>query len=221
VGDYLREEIAAEALTRNLPAFGRFLEAAAFSNGQHVSFQNVARECGVSAPTAREYFRILEDTLLARFVPSFRRRPKRRVIEAPRFWLFDVGVANFLLRRGRIVPRSEAFGRAFEHFVQQEIAAHAHYSGLDYDVAYWRTASGLEVDFVLGAGEAAVEVKGVDEVQPHHLRGLAAFLEEYRVRHAIVVSLDVRPRVAGRVEILPWREFLERLWDGAIVGRGR
>lgn len=218
VGDYLREEVAAEGLTRNLPAFGRFLEVAAFSNGHHVNYQSVARECGVSAPTAREYFRVLEDTLVARFVPAFRRRPKRRVIESPRFYFFDVGVVNFLLRRGRIVPRSEVFGRAFEHFIFGELAAHAHYSGTEYDIAYWRTASGLEVDFVLGAAEAAIEVKGVEEVASHHLRGLRAFLEEYRVRRAIVVSLDARPRAADGIEILPYREFLARLWGGAIVG---
>ncbi|MEK7766420.1 MAG: AAA family ATPase, partial [bacterium] len=103
VGDYLKEEIAAEALTRNLSAFSRFLEAAAFSNGEIVNYRNIASECGVSAPTVKQYFNILEDTLLARFVPVYRARPKRRVIQAPRFYFFDVGVANVLLKRGPIV----------------------------------------------------------------------------------------------------------------------
>src|SRR3989338_6598577 len=91
VGDYLKEEIAAEALTRNVPAFARFLEAAAFSNGEIMNFTNIARECGVSGPTVREYFQILEDTLIARFVSAFQKKPKRRVIRSPKFYLFDVG----------------------------------------------------------------------------------------------------------------------------------
>ena len=99
VGDYLREEIAAEALTRNIPAFSRFLESASFSNGEIVNYQNIASECGVSAPTIKQYFQILEDTLVARFVPSFQKRPKRRVVRAPRFYFFDLGLANFLLKR--------------------------------------------------------------------------------------------------------------------------
>ena len=153
VGDYLKEEIAAEALTRNVPAFSRFLESAAFSNGEVLNYQNIAAECGVSAPTVKQYFQILEDTMLARLVPSFQKRPKRRVIQASRFYFFDVALANFLLKRAAIMPRSENFGKAFEHFIYQEMSAHSRYSNLHYPIAYWRTASQLEVDFVLGDHE--------------------------------------------------------------------
>ncbi|MBU1256589.1 AAA family ATPase, partial [Patescibacteria group bacterium] len=111
VGDYLKEEIAAEALTRNVPAFAKFLEAASFSNGEVVNFVNIARECGVSSPTVREYFQILEDTLLARFVPAFQKKPKRRIVVTPKFYFFDLGVANTLLKRGTIAAGSEIFGR--------------------------------------------------------------------------------------------------------------
>lgn len=216
VGDYLKEEIAAEALTRNVPAFGRFLEAAAFSNGEIVHYQNIAAECGVSAPTVKQYFQILEDTLIARLVPAFRKRPKRRVIQSPRFYFFDLSLANFLLKRGEIVPRSEAFGKVFEHFIQQELAAHSHYSGARYPISYWRTASQLEVDFVLGDHEVAVEAKATERVAPQHLRGLKAFREEYKTRRSIVVSLDSRPRVVDGIDILPWETFLRRLWSGDI-----
>lgn len=219
VGDYLKEEIAAEALTRNIPAFGRFLEAAAFSNGELVNHQNVASECGVSAPTVKQYFSILEDTLIGRMLPSFQKRPKRRVIQAPRFYLFDVGLANLLLKRGRILPRSESFGKAFEHFIYQELAAHSHYSRLHYPIAYWRTASQFEVDFILGDHEVAVEVKGAEQVSAQHLKGLKAFREEYKTRHSIVVSMDARPRLVDGIEILPWETFLKRLWAGEIVSK--
>jgi len=218
IGDYLKEEIAAEALTRNVPAFARFLEAASFSNGEVVNFTNIARECGVSGPTVKEYFQILVDTLLARFVPAFQKKPKRRIIQAPKFYLFDVGIANALLKRGIISAGSEIFGRAFEHFILQEIIAHSHYSGLEYPISYWRTASGIEVDFILGDREVALEVKGVAEVHSHHLRGMRAFSEEYKPKKAIVVSLDAKPRVVDGITIVPWGVFLRGLWAGSIMG---
>ncbi|MGH7772890.1 MAG: ATP-binding protein [Candidatus Binatia bacterium] len=217
VGDYLKEEIAAEALTRNLPAFSRFLEAAAFSNGDIVNYQNVARECGISSPTARDYFQILEDTLIGRFIPAYRKKQKRRVIFAPRFYFFDVGIVNLLLKRGRILPRSESLGRAFEHLIFQELVAHRHYSGLEYPLSYWRTASQLEVDFIMGDHQVALEVKAVEQVSEHHLRGLRAFREEYPSKWAIVVSLDPRPRKIGAVTVMPWKFFLTKLWDGDLI----
>lgn len=217
VGDYLKEEIAAEALTRNVPVFARFLEAAAFSNGEVINFTNIARECGVSGPTVKDYFQILVDTLLARFVPSFQKKPKRRVVQAPKFYLFDVGLADTLLKREAIVPGNETFGKAFEHFIFQEITAYSHYSGLDYQVSYWRTASGLEVDFILGDREVALEVKGVPEVQSHHLRSAHAFREEYYPKKTIIVSLDAKPRNVDGIRVIPWAEFLGDLWSGAVI----
>jgi len=219
VGDYLKEEISAEALTRNIPAFSRFLESAAFSNGEIANYQNIAAECGVSAPTVKQYFQILEDTLIARLVPSFQKRPKRRVIQAPRFYFFDLGLANFLLKRGQILPRSEAFGKAFEHFIYQELAAHSPYSGLHYPISYWRTASQLEVDFVLGDHQVAIEVKGTEQAASHHGRGLKAFGEEYKTKHSIIVSMDPKPRVVNGIAILPWEIFLKRLWADEIIER--
>lgn len=217
VGEYLKEEISSEALVRNMPAFSRFLEVAAFSNGEMVNYENIASECGVSAPTVRGYFQILEDTLLGRFIESFRNRPKRRVIQTPKFYFFDVGLVNFLLRRTHILPKTEIFGRAFEHFIYQELTSHRHYSGKNYPVQYWRTASQFEVDFILGDGQVAVEVKGVEEVRPHHLKGLRAFCEDHHPKRAIVVSLDQHPRQLDRLEIIPVQSFLKLLWDGEII----
>lgn len=217
LGDYLKEEIAAEALTRNVPAFSRFLETAALSNGEVVNFTNIAAECGISGVTVKQYFQILSDTLLGYFVPSYRVRPKRRVINAPKFYFFDVGIVNFLLQRGPVVPKSEIFGRALEHFILQELMAHRHYSGKEYGISYWRSVSGFEVDFILGNHDVAVEVKGSSEVQSHHLKGLNAFCEEYKPRRSLAVSLDLRPRSIGDIEILPVQKFLDDLWDGKIL----
>ena len=218
VGDYLREEIVAEALTRNIPAFSRFLEVAALSNGEIVNYTNIACECSVSSPTVKEYFRILEDTLIGRQLPAFRKKKKRRLITSPKFYFFDLSPIIHLTRRSKVVPGSELFGRAFEHFIHMEIVAHSSYSESFYPISFWRTSSGIEVDFILGDHEIAVEVKSTELANPNHLKGLRRFREEYTVRRNILVSLDPKPRkTEDRIEILPWKTFLEQLWSGNII----
>lgn len=217
IGNYLRDEIIAEAKIRNIGAFTKFLEAAAFSNGKMVNYTNIASDCGVSSITIKEYFQILEDTLIGRFVPSYQKKPKRRVILASKFYYFDVGIANYLLKRGNIEVVSEAFGSAFEHFIYQELYAHSNYSELNYTISYWRTASQIEVDFILGDHKVAIEVKGTDNVQSRHLKGLRSFSEEYEVNKLIVVSNDPLERIVGDVTVLPWRIFLQKLWAGEII----
>lgn len=217
VGEYLKEEIAAEAVVRNMPAFTRFLEIAAFSNGSMVNYKNIARECGVSPVTAKEYFQILVDTLIGRWICPFQKKPKRRVILSPRFYFFDVGIVNYLLKRKQIEPGSENFGFAFEQFIFQEIIAYSHYSGKNFEIRCWRTASQLEVDFILGDHEASIEVKAASNAGPEHLTGLKAFNEEYKTKHSILVSLDPRPRLVGEIKIYPWKDFLDKLWGGEII----
>jgi predicted AAA+ superfamily ATPase len=219
VGDYLKEEIMAEALTRNIPAFSRFLEVAALSNGELINYRDIASECGVSGPTVKEYYQILVDTLVGRYLPAFRRKIKRRVVEAPKFFFFDLAPVIHLTRRGPVEEGSPLFGRAFEHFIWMELVAHAGYSGLGYPIGYWRTASGFEVDFVLGDGEVALEVKSSSLVTDRHLKGVRAFMEEHQPRRRMVVSLDpVLRRTADGIEILPWRDFLGQLWSGRLMG---
>lgn len=220
IGSYLRDEIQAEAKIRNISSFSSFLEAAAFSNGEIVNFSNIAAECGVSSPTVKEYFQILEDTMTGRFLRSFQKKPKRRVILAPKFYYFDIGVANYLIKRGRIEEGSEAFGKAFEHFIFLELYAYSHYSDLNFPISYWRTASQLEVDFILGDHEVALETKSTTRVNLRHLKGLKSFAEEYSVKKLIIVSNDPYPRQIGNILILPYKEFLKRLWGGEIIGAG-
>ncbi len=216
-GSYLLDEILTEARIRNIQSFSRVLEVAAFSNGEIVNYSNIASECGVSGPTIKEYFQILVDTLVGRFLPSYQKRPKRRVILSPKFYYFDIGIANYLLKRGKIKHGSEAFGHAFEHFIYHEIYSHCHYSGLNYPLSYWRTASGIEIDFILGNHEVAIEVKSTDMAQAKHMSGLKSFSEEYNVKKLILVSNDQSPRKAGEILILPWQHFLDHLWQGDII----
>ena len=217
IGNYLRDEIVTEARIRNVGTFARFLEMAALTNGEMVNYTNIAADSGVSATTIKEYFQILEDTLIGRYLPSFQKRPKRRVITAPKFYLFDVGIANSLLRREKITQGSELFGKAFEHFIYQEIYAHSQYSGKEYPIYYWRTASQLEIDFVLGDHEVAIEVKSTEQANSRHLKGLKAFAEEYQVKKMILISNDPLPRLIDNILILPWKIFLERLWGEEII----
>jgi predicted AAA+ superfamily ATPase len=217
VGNYLRDEIAGEAKLRNVANFSRFLESAAFSNGEMINYSNIASDCGVSAVTVKEYFQILEDTLIGRFLPSYQKKPKRRVITAPKFYFFDIGIVNHLLKRGRIEFGSELFGNAFEHFIYNELYAHSSYSGKDYPIYYWRTASQIEIDFVLGNNEVAIEVKSTSNVQPKHLKGLKHFSEEYSVKQLILICNEPLPRISDGIRILPWKIFLEELWSGRII----
>lgn len=217
VGDYLKEEIVAEAATRNIPAFNRFLETASFSNGEIVNFNNIASDCGVSAPTVKAYFQILSDTLIGKWIPAFRKKVKRRLISAPKFIFFDVGIVSQLTHRGKIAQGSELFGRAFKHFITLEILAHSRYSDINYPLEYWRTSSQFEVDLVLGRGEAAIEIKSTAFVKDRHLKGLRAFKEEHKSKY-ILVSLDPKPRKTNDgILILPWKDFLNNLWANKII----
>lgn len=212
VGQYLREEIMAEALVRNTPAFQRFLEIAALTNGQIVNYATIAAECGVSAKTVASYFEILTDTLIGAWVPAWTKRAKRRVIGSPRFYFFDIGLVNELLHRGQLSPGSPEFGASFEHFIFMELRAHAVYSGLQNWLAWWRTSGGVEVDFILG-GEVAVEVKSTETPANDHLKGLREHRGEFKPKRSILVCrAPKRRKTDDGIEIMPWALFLEELW---------
>jgi predicted AAA+ superfamily ATPase len=217
IGNYLQDEIVAEAKIRNVDVFAKFLHAVAFSQSEIVNYTSIATDCGVSATTIKEYFQILEDTLLGYFVPVYQKKPKRRVIKAPKFYFFDLGIVNSLLNRGKIEKGSELFGHAFESFIFQELMAHRHYSGLEYKISYWRTASQIEVDFILGNHEVAIEIKSSNIISSKHLSGLKAFKEEYEINKAIIVCTEPMPRMINDILILPWKDFLLKLWNGEII----
>ncbi len=218
VTDYLKEEVFDEGLTRNIPAFSRFFDAMGYSHGELTNYSNIARDCGVDSKTVKEYYQILVDTLLGHFVTPFKKRQSRQVIgRAPKFYLFDVGVAGAIVNRRIPEPRGEPFGRAMEHFIFMELVAHRSHSELDYDINFWRTKTGLEVDFVLAGGEVAIEVKGTSRVDTRDLTALSAFVEEFSPKHAIVVCTESKERVIGPIRIMPWKTFLEKLWKGAFI----
>lgn len=218
VGGYLQEEIRAEGLVRSIESFSRFLEVAALTNTHLLNYTSVSNDTGIPARTVREHYHMLEDTLLGFQLPPYRRTLKRKPVATAKFYFFDVGVANVLMKRGEIQAGSELYGSALEHQVFLELRAYLDYRRLDRELTFWRTHSGHEVDFVVG-GEIGIEVKGSRRVSPGDLKGLLALGEEVRLKHRIVVCREWRERTTDEgITVLPAGTFLERLWEDRLLG---
>lgn len=213
---YLKEEIKEEALVRNLNAFQRFLEVAALTDGEMINNNNIAQECGVSATTVNSYFDILEDTLIGYRIPAYTKVMQRRLVQAPRFYYFDVGIVNHLLHRKELIRGTADYGHAFEHLVVQELIAWLHYRHSEEKLSYWRTYTGIEVDAVIGDARLAIEIKSVEEVLPRHLKGLKTFGEEHPQSRRIIVSLDVFNRKIGDIECIYVMDFFKMLWNDKV-----
>ena len=219
IGDYLQQEIVEEAIVRQLDAFTRFLQVAALSNTEIINYTNIAQDCGVSAKTVKEYFSILEETMLGFYLPAFTRVVKRRLIQSPKFYYFDVAIPNHLLRRTPLQLGTDVYGHALEHLVIQELRAYLSYChGEDKTLSYWRTLDGkYEVDAVVGDAEVAIEVKSSDNIASHDTKGLKAFGEEHPEAKLILLSMEPRPRKLNNIEIWPIEQFLPRLWAGKVI----
>lgn len=219
VNAYIREEIIDESATRNVPAFARFLQVVALTHAQQINYANIARESGVSPGTVRSYFQILDDTLLGYTLDPWRKAARRRLVETAKYYLFDVGVARALHPEAPAVAEgSDQYGRAYEHFLLNEVRAYLAYRRDARPLAFWRTHAGHEVDLIVGDLEAAIEFKSGRQVRDADFRGLRALAEDQRVRRRLIVARTDDPRTTDDgIEILPWRHFCARLWDGAIV----
>jgi predicted AAA+ superfamily ATPase len=219
VADYLTEEIAQEGAVRSLPAFSNFLRVASITNSELLNYTNVAREVGVSAKVVRGYFEILEDTLLGFRVSPWSKSTNRRLVETEKFYLFDVGVSNFLARRTPEFGTPE-FGKSFEHLILMELFAYRAYRSPDTDIRFWRTSNKQEVDFIINDKEVAIEVKSSQSVHLTDCKSMTLLSEDGPIKRRILVSFDPEPRRVsdkfGVIEITPWREFLRELWSGGI-----
>lgn len=220
---YLTDEIRNEGLVRNLAGFARFLELAGLCNTEMINMSNIARDCHVSRNTIEGYFQILVDTMLGYFIYPYHHKVKRDLlVSTPKFYFFDVGVANYLAKNEIVQLKGDAAGHSFEHFVLMELMAYRSIKQKRFDIQYWRTKTGLEVDFILGNAEVAIEVKISAQVHSEDLRGIKAFCEEHPTTEAIVVSQDTAPRKlvineSLTISILPWRIFLEQLWSDEFL----
>jgi len=218
VADYLKEEIAAEGLVRNLSVFSDFLNMAALSDTEPVNFSTIARDCGVSSQTIKEYFQILEDTLLGRWLPSYRKRPKRRVAASAKFYFSDLGVVNFLAKRGQLEQGGELFGKAFENWCFHELSAYNMYREAFAEFYYWRLSGGTEVDFIVNDMEIAIESKVARKITANHLKGLRSLKVDHPgVKRRLIVCCEDKPRMTDDgIEIIPAATFTELLWNGEL-----
>ncbi len=214
VSDYLREEIAAEGLVRNLPVFSNFLDAAALSDSEVVNFSTIARDVGVSSQTIRDHFDILSDTLVGHWLPAWRKRTKRKTVASPKFYFDDVGVVNFLAKRKALEPKSSGFGKAFENWIFHELNAWTRYRRRASELSYWRLSEKTEVDFIVGDMDVAIEAKATAKVHKDHLLGLRSLKDEFpEIKHRIVVCLEESRRLTDDgILILPFAEFVKELW---------
>jgi predicted AAA+ superfamily ATPase len=218
VAEYLKEEVMAEGLVRHLPPFSNFLDAAALSDTEQINYTNIARDLGVSRETVRGYYEILSDTLIGRFLPPFRKRPKRRIRTATKFYFDDVGIVNFLAKRGRVEPGSQLFGKAFENWLFHELCCYNDYRERFADFSFWQLSTGTEVDFIVDDLRCAIECKASPTIRDAHLKGLRELARDHpETTRRIVVCLESESRrTADGIEILSVTDFLEALWQGAF-----
>ena len=216
-GNYLRLEIQAEGLVRGVERFSRFLSAAGASYAQQIVFERLASDAAVPARTVREYFQVIEDTLLGTLLPPFApRKAQRKPVARAKLFFFDVGIANALASLGQIRPGSPTFGPALEQLIFCELSAWLAYARDPRPLSYWRTEDGSEVDFVVG-DEVAIEVKGAASVSSRDLTGLHRLAAETPLRHQILVCREPAPRVVDGVRILPMMDFFKALWEGELL----
>lgn len=213
VGTYLREEVQHEALVRSMPGFARFLEAASFSQGAVLNMQSVAADCGIHRKTVENHFDLLEDLLLAIRLPVFSRRAKRKVTSHPKFFFFDAGVYQALRPRGPLDVGAEIEGAAIETLVLESLRAEIANHDLGYDLHFWRTTDGTEVDFVAYGerGLHAIEVKRSSRFRESDLDGLRAFCADYPEARGCLLYGGTRRYRFGSIDVEPFIEGLDGL----------
>lgn len=223
ISTYLKEEIVAEGIDRNLPNFSRFLDAVSFQIGELVNFTKIASDCGVKSRVVKEYYQILIDTFLGYFLPPFSKSTGRDSISStPKFYFFDIGIANTLSKEVINQLKGATAGKSFESFIFQELIAWNSYLERDLEFSFWRTKSGLEVDFIVGKAEAAIEIKISDAINKKDLKGLITFAEENNTTKLFLVCNESRKRQITiedsdkKIIIYPWKLFLADLWDNLL-----
>jgi len=213
VQTYLREEVLQEGLTRNLGSFSRFLETASFSQGSVLNISEIARESGIERMRVTNYFSILEDLLLASLLPVFTRRAKRRMISHPKFYFFDFDIFRALRPMGPLDSPQEAEGPGMETLCFQELSAINDYYNYEYNLYYWRTSNGVEVDFILYGpkGLLAFEIKRSSRISKKNLNGLRLFANDYPDAKLYMLYGGSRQEYVNNISILPVEKALKEL----------
>jgi predicted AAA+ superfamily ATPase len=223
VHTYLREEITAEQLVRNIQPFRRFLEVASQASGTIINFSAIARDIQVDVKTVQNYFSILEDTLLGSLLPAFNRSVRKQQLHAPKFYLFDCGVKRAIDETLRFTPlSSQEQGPLFEQFIINETRRLNDYFRAKYSLSYLATAGGLEIDLVLSRPREEhifIEVKSSDAITKAHLAHLRSLQVDFPRCRYICLCRESHPRLVEGIEVMPWREGLENLFREKKSGR--
>ena len=212
VNTYLKEEIQAEALVRKIQAFAKFVQVAALTSGTMTNFSSLSSDVGIPSSTVREYYQILEDTLIGSLLPAWTKSKKRKAVSTAKFYLFDIGVKHQLAGINTLDSNSDLYGQAFEHFIAMELRAYLSYTRVHAPLSYWRSKHGYEVDFIIG-DTIAIEVKTTKTVTSKHLKGLKALKEEAICKKYFLISFDKINRITDQIEIMHWEVFLKNLWQ--------
>ncbi|MDP2193568.1 MAG: DUF4143 domain-containing protein [Alphaproteobacteria bacterium] len=221
--DYLIPEVQWESRIRNLAAFSKFLEAIAFSNGELLNVSNIARESAVSVKTIQSYIDLLVDMLLGYLLLPYTKTQSRQIIVShPKFYFFDTGLVRVLKGEGTLsILKGSQAGHSFEHYIFLELMAFKEIQSLNFDIKFWRSKSGLEVDFILKRGSIAIECKITPSIEKSDIKGLIEFTKEHRPEKSIVVCLAPNKRLIViddmEIEIYPVEEFLKELWEKKII----
>lgn len=215
VDTYLKEEIQAEAIVRKIQSFSKFLQTSALTSGTMLNFSALSSDTGISSSSIREYYQILQDTLIGFLLPAWTKSQKRKAISTAKFYFFDIGVMHQLAGIKTIEPNTDRYGQAFEHFIAMELRAYLSYTRKNLPLCYWGSKNGQEVDFVID-DEIAIEVKSTKLVSAKHLKGLKALKEEQIFKKYFLVSFDPLHRIHEGLEIMYWADFLTHLWKNEI-----
>lgn len=216
VHTYLKEEIEREAQLKKLDSFIQFLRIAAFENGNTLNFSNIGRETGISPKTVQSYFELLQQTMIGFFLYPYLKSQRKRLSKHPKFYFFDTGIVSALQNKLSVdlIPKTQEYGDAFEHFFILEIMRLNDYYHKDLHFTYFRTEKGAEVDLVIETPNQkilALEIKSSDQITNKHIRGLKSFAEDHPEAELYCVSTTARPLQKEKITVLPWRDMLEKI----------
>jgi predicted AAA+ superfamily ATPase len=218
VATYIDEEIKMEGLVRKIPSFIEFLKLAALSNSQLLNFSKISNDSGVSSTTIREYYQILEDTLIGTMLLPWKQSRKRKPVATAKFYFFDTGVCHMLAGTQTIDRNSDLFGKSLEHWFYMELCAYKSYRNLKIPLYFWRSQDHYEVDFILN-DLVAIEVKATKKISQEDFRGINALKEEALPLQYYIISNDPVDAVKDGVSCLHWRTFMDRLWKDQIISK--
>ncbi len=215
VQTYLKEEILAEGLIRKMPPFSRFLRGAALSNGTQLNFTQLGSDCQVAPSTVREYYAILEDTLVGFLLEPWTYSKKRKATQTAKFYFFDLGVTHTICGTKELDRNSNLYGISFEHFIGLELKSYLSYNRTKDLLTFWRSKHGSEVDYLIGE-HTAIEVKSSKRVSSRDSKGLIALQEEKVFKQFYLVSQDRTEMKKNNISYLHWKTFLSKLWNNEL-----